>query len=87
MKKFIIISLVAVGIISCASNPPPPPSEKVVYVTTPLSVPLPPVLPTWKAIDMQCVSTDIKQKILARDRIRQNYIEQLTTVIQSTQLK
>lgn len=83
--KRLIISILLIGVVSCTSNPPPTPAEKVIYVTTPLQLPNAPILPTWKASDMQCLSTEMKKKILTRDKAREQYIEELTTVIKSTQ--
>lgn len=82
--KRLIIPILLFGVVSCASTPPTP-VEKVIYVTTPLSLPTAPTLDTWKAADMQCLSTDLKKKILNRDRARENYIQELQTVIRSTQ--
>lgn len=79
MKKLLI--LLMIGLVGCAAQPP---VEKVVYVTTPLELPGRPTLPTWKAADMQCLSTEMKQKILDRDTLRKNYSEQLEAIIKST---
>lgn len=84
MKKLIIISLLAIGVVSCASTPPTP-VERVIYKTTPFQLPSAPTLPTWKASDMSCLSVEMKQKILNRDKARKGYIEELQTIIKSTQ--
>jgi hypothetical protein len=83
--KRLLIPLLSLGVASCASTSGPTPVEKVIYVTNPLQVPTAPILPTWKAVDMQCLSPEMKQKVLERDKTRENYIQELTTVIKSTQ--
>lgn len=83
--KNIIVCLVLVGLIGCSAFKEKPPVEKVVYVTTPLQLPSRPTLPTWTASDMQCLSTEMKQKILDRDRLRKEYTDELEVIIKSTQ--
>ena len=83
MKKLLTI-IGLVGVVSCASNPPPA-VDRVIYKTTPLSLPSRPTLDTWTASDMSCLSTEMKQKILNRDRARKAYSEELEIIIKSTQ--
>lgn len=81
MNKIALL-VIAMSLLGCASSLPP--VEKVIYVTTPLSLPNKPALPTWTSADMQCLSTDMKQKILERDRVRKSYSEELEVIIKST---
>jgi hypothetical protein len=67
------------------STPAPTPVETIIYKSTPLTLPSKPTLPVWSSSDMQCLTDDIKQKMLDRDRLRKNYIEKLEAVILTTQ--
>lgn len=78
--KFAPIIVLLFILTSCATQP----VDRVIYKTTPLSLPTAPLLPTWKSVDMQCLPIDIKQKMLERDRLRREYIEQLQIIIKST---
>lgn len=82
--KYFIMCLTMFSLVGCAMFKEKPLVEKVVYVTTPIQLPARPTLPTWKATDMQCLSVEMKQKILDRDRIRKEYIDELETIIKST---
>ena len=83
--KLLMTSLVLV-ISGCNIDPPKdPPIDHVVYKTTPIYAPSRPELPTWTYNDMKCLSPEMIQKISKRDKLRVQYIEQLETVIKSTQ--
>ena len=77
-------SLVVLGSSGCSLLTKEVPVEKVVYVTTPLSQPARPSLPTWTGKDMECLAPDIKQKIRERDTLRREYAERLEVIIKST---
>jgi hypothetical protein len=77
MKYIIVFALLLSG---CASTP----VEKLIYVTAPLTLPGRPTLPTFSASNVECLSTETKQKILTRDRMRKDYSIELETIIQST---
>lgn len=81
--SIIVILLAAIGTMSCATTQPP--VEKVIYTTTPLELPGRPTLPTWSASDVSCLSPELKQKMVDRERLRKEYINQLETIIKSTQ--
>lgn len=65
--------------------PERPAVEKVVYVTTPLSLPERPILPTWKGSDMICLTPEMAVKVRERDLLRKQYAEKLETIIKATQ--
>jgi PBP1b-binding outer membrane lipoprotein LpoB len=73
----------------CAIFEPKPPTtvEKLIYVTVPLTLPERPTLPTFGAKDITCISPEIKQKLLDRDRLRSEYAKELETIILSTTKK
>lgn len=86
MNKLILLAGLSVLAIGCTKDiPPPQPVERLVYVTVPLQAPNKPKLPTWKAKDMSCLSSEMKEKILERDRLRDEFTEELITIIKSTQ--
>lgn len=61
--------------------------EKLIYITNPLQLPVRPTMPVWTSVDMDCLTNEMKLKILTRDKLRKDYIEQLETIIKSTQTK
>jgi hypothetical protein len=79
----IIICCVLLGLIGCSTTVPTP-VETIIYKTTPLTLPSKPKLPVWTSSDMQCLSIDIQQKMLERDRLRKEYTEKLEAVILTT---
>jgi hypothetical protein len=82
MKYILLIATLLVT--GCVAVPPTPPVEKLVYVSTPLSLPERPTLPTWGYEDIECLSPEMIQKLVDRDIARVNYIEKLETIIRST---
>ncbi len=80
-----LLAVVLVLLSGCALLEEKPQIEKVVYVTTPLQLPARPILPTFSYDDISCVNEDVIQKIADRDLMRKQYIEQLETIIKSTQ--
>jgi hypothetical protein len=82
MLRIIMISLILTG---CSFLKEKPPVEKIMYVTTPLSLPPRPTLPTWKMSELECVKPEVKEKIKERDLKRRQYAEELEVVIKSTQ--
>ena len=80
LRPIHMLMVLSLSILGCASTP----VEKIIYKTTPLILPTAPTLPVWKSTDMQCLSTEVKQKMLDRDRLRKEYTEQLQSVIKST---
>ena len=83
MNKFLLVFCV-LFMVACTAVPT---ADKIIYVTTPLQLPSRPTLPTWTSNDMECLTVDVKQKMLERERLRKNYIEQLEAVIQTTHSK
>ena len=89
MIKPLLILLPA--LFSCTSNPPIAPApklvEKIVYVPIPLTLQLPtkPKLSTITSHEVKCLSKGTKQKIIDRDKLRADYIEQLELIITSTE--
>lgn len=82
MEKLIILLFILAGLIGCTNVQP---VDTIIYKTTPLQLPSAPILPTWNSIDMECLSVDIKQKMVERDKLRKEYIEKLVLIIRSTQ--
>lgn len=83
MKKTLtILSILLLS--GCSFLSPPPPVDRVVYKTTPLTLPVRPILPTWKGADLKCLPDELKKKILDRDVLRKQYIEELEAIINST---
>jgi hypothetical protein len=83
-----IIILVSITLAACTTTTPPPQIvEKPIYIKVPLSLPAKPTLPTLNSNDVSCLPTKIKQKLVERDSLRKNYIEQLELIIKSTQEK
>ncbi len=83
MKKYIIIATLVLS--GCSLSPSKPSVDKLVYVSTPLYAPARPKLPTWGYDDISCLSQEMIQKILDRDTLRKEYIEQLEVIIKETQ--
>jgi hypothetical protein len=83
MKYLIITTLILLS--GCAIFQEKPAVEKVVYVSTPLTLPPRPVLPTFSYDDIGCLSDEIATKVADRDLMRKQYTEQLETIIRSTQ--
>lgn len=81
MKYIIVPCLLLSG---CALFQEKPPVEKVVYVSTPLSAPPHSVLPILNSKDLQCLSPDVKQKLLERDRLLHNDRDIYEAIIKST---
>jgi len=85
MKIYSIV--IAVFLLSGCSyfhTEPPTPTERIIYKTVPLVLPNRPILPTFGAKDVVCISKEIKEKIIERDRLRKQYSEQLEIIIMST---
>jgi hypothetical protein len=77
----LIISL----LLGCSA--PKKEQPRVVYVSTPLSLPNKPELPKIPSDSLYCVSDDVKWALLKRDVAIKNYISELETIISSTQKK
>lgn len=77
--KIFIVTLLLTG---CATKQT---EQRVVYVSTPLSLPDKPELPRMSSDSLSCVSDDVKWALLKRDVIIKNYISELETIIKSTQ--
>ncbi len=84
MKKFVLL-FVVLGLAGCALFKEKPAVEKVVYVTAPLYAPPHSVLPKLSSQELQCLTPEVKQKILDRDRLLHNDRDALEIIIQSTQ--
>jgi hypothetical protein len=84
IKIATMISLALIGSACSIQTPEIKTVDKIIYKTTPLTLPNRPVLPTWTGNDMECLSEEMKQKIRDRDTNRREYSEQLETIIQST---
>jgi hypothetical protein len=61
------------------------PKEKIVYITTPLTLPEKPELPKMSADALECISDESKWTLLKRDVLLKNYISDLETIIKATQ--
>jgi hypothetical protein len=81
MKYIILSYLLLTG---CALFQEKPLVEKVVYVKTPLSAPPHSELPTLNSKDLQCLSPEVKQKLLDRDRLLHNDRDVYEAIINST---
>lgn len=82
LTTFIILSILLSG---CALFKEKPPIEKIVYVTSPIYAPEPSVLPKLKAADFQCLSLEVKQKLLERDKLLHKDRDIYKAIIESTQ--
>lgn len=58
---------------------------RVVYVSTPLPLPLKPAIPKIKGKDLSCLSPTTQWELKNRDTILKDYISELETIIKSTQ--
>jgi hypothetical protein len=78
-----VLSILCISfLIGCASVKKEQP--RVVYVTTPLSLPARPELPKIPSDSLYCVSDETKWALLKRDVAIKNYISELETIINST---
>lgn len=80
------IILMAAGS-GCAAKiivPPVAPETVTKSVFAPLPLPDRPVLPPLSAEDMNCLSDDAYRRLVARDRLRRQYAEDLETIIRAT---
>ena len=80
--KLAVVSWICLSL-GCSVKEPP----RVIYVTTPLSLPAKPELPRMKSNELECIADSSKWTLLKRDVILKNYISELETIIQSTQGK
>lgn len=71
------------SLLGCSTQPKEQP--RVVYVTTPLTLPQKPELVKIQSDSLSCVSDDVKWALLKRDVAIKNYISELETIIRSTQ--
>lgn len=81
----IITILSIMLLIGCSA--PKKEQPRVVYVSTPLTLPTKPELIKIPSDSLYCVDDDVKWALLKRDVIIKNYITELETIIQSTQKK
>ena len=88
MRMYVILGgVLLLSGCSMFDSKPPTAVEKLVYVTVPLTLPERPTLPTFGGKDITCISPEIKQKLLDRDRIRSEYAKELEIIILSTTKK
>jgi len=78
--KLFIVSWICLSL-GCSVKEPP----RVIYVSTPLSLPAKPELPRMKSNELECIADSSKWTLLKRDVILKNYISELETIIKSTQ--
>ena len=76
---FVILSLILSG---CAENAHK--DTKIVYVSNHLTLPVSSILPTLKSTDLGCLDDVTKQKLLDRENLRKEYIQELQAIINST---
>lgn len=72
-------------ILGCSA--PKKEEPRVVYVSTPLTLPTKPELVKIPSDSLSCVSDDVKWALLKRDISIKNYVSELETIILSTQKK
>jgi hypothetical protein len=75
----LLLALLAVVIVLPACSP-----ATVRYVSEPLSLPPPPVLPALTADDLACLSDDAYRRLVLRDMQRRQYAETLQAIIRAT---
>ena len=80
-----IIPLFFILLVGCST--PKKEEPRVVYVSTPLTLPTKPELPKIASDSLYCVSDDVKWALLKRDVAIKNYVSELETIILSTQKK
>jgi hypothetical protein len=74
--------IILLFITACSTQAP---KEKIIYITTPLTLPEKPELPKMSSDALQCISDESKWSLLKRDVLLKNYISDLETIIKSTQ--
>jgi len=90
MFKLISLFFSFIMFYGCAVNVDKTPvsvPQRIVYVSTPLRLPVKPVIPKLSSSQLECVSDDTKKILLERDNVMKNYIKELETIITSTQTK
>lgn len=75
----LLVAMLAVMIVLPACSQAP-----VRYVSEPLPLPPPPVLPALTADDLACLSDDAYQRLVLRDMWRRQYAETLQAIIRAT---
>jgi hypothetical protein len=81
-QAVLIILLISLG--NGCSSPQIKTVDKIIYITTPLPLPIRPVLPIIPFDALSCLSSDTSAKLMNRDIARRQYAEELETIIKST---
>lgn len=84
MYKLLLSFLLLAG---CSVNVDKVTPPRVVYLPTPLTLPVKPTLPKLSSSELECLNDDTKKLLLQRDIIMKNYVNELEVVIKSTHSK
>ena len=80
MRKPALMLVIVTSLIITACS-----ADRVRYVTAPLTLPVKPVLPAVSADEIACLSDEAVWKLVERQRLRREYVEELEVIILSTQ--
>jgi hypothetical protein len=73
--------IISLGISGCA----PEIKERIVYLPTPINLPVKPDIPKMSGKDLACLSDQTKNDLIKRDTIIKSYIVELESSIIATQ--
>lgn len=82
MQYLMLVFLLLAG---CSFNVEKTEPPKTVYVSVPLRLPAKPQFPKIQAESLECLDDQAKSELLYRDTVIKSYIQDLETVITSTQ--
>lgn len=84
MPQRLQLLLLIVALLAVTVSLPACSTQPVRYVSEPLPLPVPPVLPALTADDLACLSDDAYRRLVLRDMQRRQYAETLQAIIRAT---